>query len=114
MSPKSLTDLFWERFTRYDKTHPGQAEVGWMHFAPNSLQDYDWGNKARVPSRADTWKNFPNLDGQPQVVDCAAWGNGDIRAHHKWWFERLPHITGGAGGLAYNWWKYVIDPNTVH
>jgi hypothetical protein len=104
----------WKRFTRYDKTHPGQAEVGLMHFAPNSLTDYDWGNKTKVKSRYHTWKNFPNLDGEPQIVDAGHWGQGDTRGHHRWWFSLLPHITGSANGIAYNWWKYIIDPNTVH
>ena len=104
----------WERFTRYDKTHPGQAEVGVVHYAPNSLRDYDWGNKTKVPSRAWVWKNFPNLAGAPEIVDCSAWGNGDTRLHHMWWFEHFPHITGGADGVAYNWWEYEVDPNLVH
>jgi hypothetical protein len=103
----------WERFARYDKTHPGQAEVGIVHYAPNSDKDYDWGNKKKVQSRAHNWKNFPNLDGSPKTVDAAEWGHGDTLAHHQWWFQLFPHITGGANGVAYNWWKYVIDPNTV-
>ncbi len=103
----------WERFARYDQTHPGQAEVGIMHFAPNSVRDYDWGNKTKVPSRWHTWRHFPDLAGEARVVDCADWGNGDIREHHKWWFALLPHVTGSADGVAYNWWKYIVDPNEV-
>lgn len=103
----------WERFTRYDKTHPGQAEVGIVHFAPNSQRDYDWGNKTKVMSRADTWLKFPDLSGEGRIMDCADWGNGDLRVHHVWWFKRFPHITGSANGVALNWWRYVIDPNTV-
>jgi hypothetical protein len=103
----------WERFTRYDKTHPGQAEVGIVHYAPNSLQDYDWGNKAKVKSRSHLWKRFPNLEGEPKIMDTADWGGGDILLHHMWWFQLFPHITGSSGGISYNWWKYVIDPNTV-
>jgi len=110
---KSGADNLWKRFAQYDKTHPGQAEVGVMHFAPNSEKDYDWGNKRRVASRAHTWSNFPNLAGEGRIVDTAEWGGGEIRAHHLWWFKYLPHITGGAGGIAYNWWRYIIDPNTV-
>jgi hypothetical protein len=103
----------WERFSRYDKTHPGQAEVGIVHYAPNSDRDYDWGNPKKVPSRHAAWLNFPNLQGEPQSVDCSEWGQGDIREHHLWWFRHFPHITGSASGLAYNWWKYCLDPNTV-
>jgi hypothetical protein len=103
----------WEKFIRHEQTNPGQAEVGWMHFAPNSERDYDWGNKRQVQSRWHTWQNFPNLDGEPRVVDSRDWGEGDIRAHHKWWFKLLPHITGASGGINYNWWQYIVDPNKV-
>lgn len=103
----------WERFSRYDQTHPGQAEVGLMHFAPNSVRDYDWGNRTPVPARSHTWLNFPNLSGEARTVDTSEWGSGDIRAHHKWWFRHLPHVTGSADGVAYNWWQYIVDPNLV-
>lgn len=103
----------WERFSRYDQTHPGRAEVGIMHFAPNSVRDYDWGNRTPVRSRAHTWLNFPNLEGEARVVDSTEWGQGDIRAHHKWWFRHIPHVTGEASEIAYNWWRYIADPNWV-
>ncbi len=104
----------WKRFAQYEQTHPGKAEVGVMHFAPNSERDYDWANKRKVLSTCDNWLNFPDIENEPpRVVDCSDWGHGDIRAHHKWWFKRLPHITGEENGISYNWWKYIIDPNTV-
>lgn len=103
----------WEKFTRYDKTHPGQAEAGNVHFAPNSFRDYDWGNSRRVPSRYHTWKNFPDLRGEPRIVDASHWGWGDIRAHHLWWFNLMPHLEGSANEVSYNWWQYILDPNTV-
>ena len=106
-------DNLWERFIRHEFKNPGQAEVGWMHYAPNSERDYDWGNKRKVSSRWRTWQNFPDLRGEAQTVDCNDWGNGDIRLHHKWWFNLLPHVEGAADGIAYNWWKYIVDPNTV-
>jgi hypothetical protein len=103
----------WQRFARYDKTHPGQAEAGIVHFAPNSERDYDWGNRTPVRSRAHTWEKFPDLEGEARTMDCAEWGAGDMRGHHLWWFRLMPHITGGRAGVAYNWWQYIIDPNTV-
>jgi hypothetical protein len=103
----------FERFTRYEKRHPGQAEVGNVHFAPNSTRDYDWGNPTPVLSRCDNWHRFPNLEGELRVVTCADWGDGDIRRHHKWWMRHFPHYEGQRDGIAWNWWKYIIDPNTV-
>lgn len=103
----------YKRFTRHQKTHPGQAEVGTVHFAPNSRQDYDWGNPTPVQTTCRNWKNFPDLSGAPVILDCREWGNGDIRAHHKWWFSLIPHVPGSANGVAYNWWEYILDPNAV-
>jgi hypothetical protein len=109
---KNGPDNLWKRFTKHEKTDPGGAEVGTLHFAPNSEKDYDWGNKRKVKSRWQTWKNFPNLDGEPKEV-VNDWGNGEIHAHHEWWFKLLPHITGARDGISYNWWRYIVDPNTV-
>ncbi len=103
----------WERFTRYDLRYPGQAECGTVHFAPNSEQDYDWGNGRLVQSRCDSWLKFPDLNGPPRQVNCQEWGNGDIRQHHLWWLGHLPHVTGKTSGIANNWWQYIIDPNLI-
>ncbi len=103
----------WDRFIQHDKTHPGGSEVGTIHFAPNSARDYDWGNFREVPSRCDAWYSFPQLAGEPRAVNCREWGNGDIRAHHRWWFRHLPHFPGAADGISYNWWEYILDPNRV-
>jgi hypothetical protein len=99
----------WARFTRYDKTHPGQAECGNVHFAPNSERDYDWGNRRPVICHARAWRNFPDLDATAQRLTCAEWGHGDIRAHHKWWFSLFPHVDGEGDGVAWNWWQLVCQ-----
>lgn len=103
----------WERFIRYDKKNPGLAECGNVHFAPNSAKDYDWGNTTPVPSRADNWLRFPDLSGEPRVMTCRDWGDGDIRKHHRWWMERFPRAVGESHGVRWNWWEYIIDPNRV-
>jgi len=103
----------WSRFTRYDKTHPGQAECGNVHFAPNSERDYDWGNSRFVMSQCDEWLNFPHMSHKTRRVNAQEWGNGDIRQHHLWWMRHFPHVTGSSGGISHNWWEYIIDPNRV-
>ncbi len=106
-------DNLFERFCRYDQKYPGRAEVGNIHFAPNSVRDYDWGNPRPVMSRCDAWYHFPDLSAAPRRVTCAEWGNGDIRAHHRWWLRHFPHGEGQTNGIAHNWWEYIIDPNRV-
>ncbi|MBC7813025.1 MAG: hypothetical protein H7175_17845 [Burkholderiales bacterium] len=110
---KSGDANLWKRFIRYDKTHPGQAECGNVHYAPNSAIDYDWGNSRPVMSRADRWLQYPVLTGEARTMDTRDWGGGEIRAHHTWWFRHFPHFAGEYSGVARNWWQYVVDPNTV-
>ena len=103
----------WERFTRYDQIAPGRAACGNVHFAPNSTRDYDWGNPRAVMSECDDWLSFPDVTGERRRVTCRDWGNGDMRLHHLWWFERIPHVGGETDGVRNNWWQYIADPNTV-
>jgi len=103
----------WERFTRYDLAYPGLAEVGNVHFAPNSERDYDWGNLRVVPSKCDDWYDFPNFSGESRQVNSEEWGGGDIRSHHRWWFRHFPHGPGKSNGISHNWWEYVLDPGRV-
>lgn len=98
----------WDRFTRYDLTAPGQAQCGNVHFAPNSVRDYDWGNPRYVMSYCDDWYSFPELPGVARRVNCAEWGNGDMRAHHIWWLSHIPHVAGATYGIANNWWEYLL------
>jgi hypothetical protein len=104
----------WKRFIRYEKTAPGKAALGNIHFAPNSQRDYDWNNPSSVSSECDDWlKNFPNFKGEVRTVTANEWGNGDIRKHHIWWFKHLPKVAGRKNGIHNNWWQYVMDPNHV-
>lgn len=112
-APTLPTNNLWKKFIRYEKTAPGQANCGNIHFAPNSEKDYDWGNPRSVTSNCDDWKNFPAFKGTLKPVTCAEWGNGDIRLHHKWWFQHMPKVGGRTNGIANNWWQYILDPNRV-
>ncbi len=104
----------WQRFTRYEQTHPGKAALGNVHFAPNSERDYDWNNPRTVTSECDDWRdNFPNFKGVTRPVTAADWGNGDIREHHKWWLSHFPRAAGRRNGIHNNWWQYIADPNNV-
>jgi len=105
----------WTRFIRYEKSAPGKAACGNIHFAPNSERDYDWNNPAAVSSECYDWQlNFPNFKGDVRTVTAAEWGSGDIRLHHQWWMKHFPHVAGRKNGVHHNWWQYIIDPNKVN
>ncbi|MBL8089679.1 MAG: hypothetical protein KF758_03745 [Anaerolineales bacterium] len=113
-SKVSTDKNLWNRFTRYDKIAPGKAACGNIHFAPNSQSDYDWGNKTPVKSECFDWLlNFPNFKNDIRIVDSSLWGGGEIRAHHKWWFNHFPRVAGRQNGIANNWWQYVVNPQKV-
>ncbi|HKI52632.1 MAG TPA: hypothetical protein VJ987_00800 [Anaerolineales bacterium] len=104
----------WKRFTRHEKTHPGQAALGTVHFAPNSERDYDWNNSSKVLSECDDWLyNFPDFAGAVREVDATEWGNGDTRKHHIWWMKHFPKTIGRKNNIHNNWWQYIANPNNV-
>lgn len=104
----------WKRFIQYEKTSPGKAACGNIHFAPNSQSDYDWNNPNPVQSECYDWQlNFPNFKGDVRTVGPSEWGGGDIRAHHKWWFNHFPRVAGRKNGIHNNWWQYVVSPQQV-
>jgi hypothetical protein len=98
---------YWQLFTKYDATSPGQAACGNVHWAPNSESDYDWGNSRYVVSTCDDWLDFPHLDGATRSVNRTEWGGGDMALHHLWWFSHFGKAEGlDADGMLYNWWGY--------
>jgi len=104
----------WKRFTRYEKVAPGKSACGSVHFAPNSQKDYEWGNLTPVISECYDWLlNFPNFKGDKRIVGPSEWGSGEIRAHHKWWFNHFPRVAGRRNGIHNNWWQYVVNPEQV-
>ena len=102
----------WQRFTRYDQTAPGQAEVGTVHFPPNGERDYDYTNPRVVVSCCEDWYKFPNLQGVMKQVNHTEWGD-DIYTYTMWWLKHLPKVHGHTNGIANNWWQYILDPNRV-
>ena len=104
----------WKRFICYEKSAPGRAACGNIHFAPNSQQDYDWNNPTPVKSECYDWQlNFPNFKKDVRTVGPSEWGSGDIRAHHTWWLGHIPKVAGRRNGIHNNWWQYAVNPNKV-
>ena len=106
---------YYQRFLCFDQAAPGQANVGSVHYAPNSQADYEWGSLTPVQCCADDWLLFPNLPDPPHYRSMSTqdWGWGDTRLHHKWWLAHLPKAPGSQYGVRNNWWYYFIDPNHI-
>ena len=98
----------WEIFTRIDKDLPGQAHVGNIHYPPNGMSDYDYGNRRYVITYADNWKRYPILLDQTRTINCEEWGCSQL-GYMRWWFSHLPRYAGVTDGVLNNWWYYVID-----
>ncbi len=103
----------FQQFISFDQIAPGRANIGSIHHAPNSDRDYDWNNLRYVLSNCYDWDHFPKFQNDLRLVNAAEWGNGDIRAHHKWWLNHLPKAAGRTSGVANNWWQYIMDPNLI-
>lgn len=108
-NPKGNPGNIWNRFTRVDKDFPGESEVGSIHFAPNSLRDYDWDNLTEVWTYADDWLTYPHLPRQKKKLNAVTGGWKGIIAHHRWWMTRLPHAPGITEGYFNNWWQYIVN-----
>jgi hypothetical protein len=60
-------------------------------------------------SCADAWLNYPDVNRPARIMARDEWGGGEIRAHHKWWLQRFPHVDGTTPtGRLNNWWSYTV------
>ena len=101
----------WEKYTRFNMTHPGLANIGNIHFPPNGVHDYDWVNKTPVTTCADGWNYYPDIrEDMTRTVDCTEW-NCTHDGYMRFWFSHLPHFEGinPADGHLNNWWRYVVN-----
>jgi hypothetical protein len=109
--PAGLTD--WDRFTCIDlnKTASGASVAGCgnVHYPPNGLVDYDYGNPRTVTSTCQSWANYPFSTPTLADQDCSAYGC-DHLGYMQWWLGSLPRHSGvTANGNLRNWWKYTLD-----
>lgn len=107
----------WERYAayarKYEKFNPDRSHIGNIHFPPNGEKDYDWGNRKKVWSYADSWKFYPDVrEEKARYMDCSEWDCSHI-GYMKWWFSHIPHFGGinESDGKLNNWWLYVVNYN---
>jgi len=117
-NPKSLNPTPWDLFTRIDKDMPDQAHVGNIHFPPNGVRDYDYGNTRFVKSYAENWIRYPYLFDFSSQVNVSTWyyrsgeplAEGlDHLGYLRWWYNHLPKFVGVTDGVLNNWWHYAVD-----
>lgn len=101
----------WEKFASYDEAVPGEAHLGNIHFPPNAVSDYDYGNDRYVTTRADNWDDYPFLFDKVRLINCEEWDCSHL-GFMSWWYRHLPHFTcKNAQGVLNNWWAYIVDYN---
>ncbi|GIV89148.1 MAG: hypothetical protein KatS3mg055_1666 [Chloroflexus sp.] len=112
---QNRTSHNWERFALVKALSPDYfySGCGTIHYPPNGVTDYDYGNTFAVLSNCDDSANYPNL-GNPSntaiPVTCSRWGC-DHLDYLRFWFRHLPSNTGcGPDGVTNNWWKYFSTP----
>lgn len=98
----------WELFTRIDKEIPEMAHVGNIHFPPNGMRDYDYGNRSVVKTYADNWLRYPYLFNIARAVNCEEWGCTQL-GYLRWWYAHIPRYKGVTDGVLNNWWHYFYD-----
>jgi hypothetical protein len=106
----------WDRFGLVKAQSPayGYSGCGSVHYPPNGLADYDYGNPASALTNCDDFGNYPNLNDPlavAQPVTCTVW-NCDQLAYLSYWFSHFPATTGcGSDAVENNWWSYFVDPS---
>jgi hypothetical protein len=101
----------WDLFGHnLGQTNVDYFQCGSIHYAPNSLTDYQWDSKEYVLSNCDAWYDYPNLVENPKQMNCDEW-NCDAAQHKRWWYNHIPKGEGSTNGILNNWWYYVADPN---
>ena len=104
----------WNTFTmlnKDDKKKP--SHCGNIHYPPNGVSDYDYGNKKSVKTYADAWKNYPDLSkGKARTINCKEWYDkeqGYQYGYMKWWMKHIPKNKGYTKWGYNNWWVYIAN-----
>ncbi len=106
----------WERYTLVKALSPSYSYSGCgnIHYPPNGVTDYDYGNPGTTLTNCNDFLNYPNLSNPQTVakpVTCMTW-SCDHEAYLMYWYSHLPYQTGCTNdAIANNWWLYFSDVN---
>jgi len=111
-------DNNWDKFrlNAYESPKFGFSGCGWAHYAPNSTKEYQWDSTLSTSTYCDEFQNYPeDLDtAKRKTVNCSEWGCTAL-GYFEWWLQHLPSKGGIAPDGKYaDWWKYVLEPNSVY
>jgi hypothetical protein len=99
----------WDRYGHNvgQTTNVDFFQCGTVHFPPNGIEDYDYGNWGYVESNCNDWYNYPDFSGYTELINCEEW-NCDHGFFMKWWLDHLPNKEGYHDGKLMNWWRYIV------
>ncbi|HEY3310836.1 MAG TPA: PA14 domain-containing protein [Anaerolineales bacterium] len=106
----------WDRYALVKAQSPNFAYSGCgsIHYPPNGVKDYDFGNNASVLTNCEDFQNYPNLSEPLSValsLTCTTWGCNHL-GYMMYWYSHLPSNEGCATDARMNnWWQYFSDPN---
>ena len=108
-------DNEWSLFIRMSaNTNDISTHVGCVHFAPNSLRDYQLGRDKIVKSYAQGWLRYPDmLKMEPVDMNTRFWGGGVNYNHKQWFFYHAPMRYGIYKGHLMNWMTLFFNLNTA-
>ena len=95
----------FDRFGLVDVQSPfPYSGCGSAHYAPNSVEGYEYDNPNPVSSYCDDFFNYPNLKPPQQAlktITCSTWGCDEL-GYYRWFLQHMPKVSGrGPDG---NWW----------
>ena len=112
---QNRTSESWERFALVKALSPNYAYSGCgnVHYPPNGVSDYNYGNPSTVNTNCDDFVNYPNLSEPSTVwhpVTCSTWSCDHLQ-YFGYWFGHLPYNAGcGPDHVANDWWQYFANP----
>ncbi|HLF89933.1 MAG TPA: hypothetical protein VI451_13365, partial [Anaerolineales bacterium] len=112
---QNSTDHGWEMFALVDANSPNYnySGCGNIHYPPNGVVDYDYGNLNQALTNCDDFANYPSL-GDPVdttiPITCTTWNCEQI-GYLFYWFTHLPANSGcDIDIVANDWWLYFASP----
>src|SRR5215213_4188263 len=113
---QNRTSHNWDRFglSQVQSPNYSYSGCGTIHYPPNALSAYDYGNPGSASTDCEDFRNYPALSDPlsvSQPITCTGWNCNQLD-FMVYWFGHLPATTGcGPDAVENNWWNYFVDPS---